>query len=168
MQAQILCSHCSVDGGLYRGLRSLQVRQPQVTQPGRTLYGSSRAFQQRISAQRNDLPPLSWPSPPPHALGVLTAEVDIGTQRAAIPIHASNRRRIVCQTARMVPAISSASGDETNQTAEVQSSPLQGTKASIFLHGVAASPASMPFVGRECLNTRQHVCTMQRTTEHSK
>lgn len=133
MQAQILCSHCSVDGSLYRGLRPLQARQPQVTQPGRTLYGSSRAFQQRLAAQRNDLPPLAWPSPPPHALGGSTAVVDISAQRAASLIRASNRRRIVCQTARLVPAISSASSDETDQTAEVQSSPLQGAEASTYL-----------------------------------
>lgn len=135
MQAQILCSHCSVDVIMCRGLRPLKARQPHSVQSGRTLCGSSRAFQQRLTAHKHDLLPLSWPCPPPHALGGPTAAAaDVGTQRRASPIQASERRRVVCQTASMVPAISSASSDESDQTAEAQSSPLQGTRASTYLH----------------------------------
>ena len=133
MHAKQIRSHCSVGASPCRGSCLLSTRQSHPAQRRRTpQYSSNTASRQRLGLHRGNTPPHSWSSPPPHE--GRTAEAAFSKQQGGSLTQALTRRRVVCHTARVVPALLDGRSDGSDQTAAAMSSPLQGTTACPYIH----------------------------------
>lgn len=125
MQAQLIRSHCNLNSNLCRGPRVLEARhvsRPHTARFSRAVCGSSRESLHRIASHGSSAAIPSRPAPPPLSLGCGTVPgvcPDSSVCRTASPTQPSERQRVVCRTARLVPALTDG-GDPA------QSSPLQG------------------------------------------